>query len=211
MALSEEQKRRYLARKQNERLQEALSAAPASHESTPATSLENNAGGPALEMPTNTVEAVNSSEMENGERECPFCAEVIKKKASKCRYCGSIVLPFTQGKSCLFNSNKEEEIGVGDSFTNDTCARRVINTGRIIETVLQVFAIILCLFSLVEIGVGIVLVGNQNTGLGAMLLGSGGVSFFVGILGYYFGALISDVSVLFARASISIIRPEFDK
>ena len=32
------------------------------------------------------AEAINT---EDNEKECPFCAEVIKKKAVKCRFCGS--------------------------------------------------------------------------------------------------------------------------
>jgi hypothetical protein len=40
-----------------------------------------------------TVTPLPAHEVESDERECPECAELIKKKAKKCKHCGSDVEP----------------------------------------------------------------------------------------------------------------------
>jgi len=42
---------------------------------------------------SNIQETVSKTISTNDTRECPFCAEIIKKKASVCRYCGKTIEP----------------------------------------------------------------------------------------------------------------------
>ncbi|ADM43329.1 zinc ribbon domain-containing protein [Edwardsiella piscicida] len=44
--------------------------------------------------------AIEDKQLENGMRKCPFCAELVKKEAIKCKHCGSDI-PISEKEQTL--------------------------------------------------------------------------------------------------------------
>ena len=81
-------------------------------------------GGIVLLMLGENKEGIeNNSITEGSSKKCPYCAEIIKKEAKVCRYCGKDLPEETNNKAELFTLVTEDDKKTG-FYTCAKCGRR---------------------------------------------------------------------------------------
>lgn len=87
----------------------------------------------AIALPRRSVQDERRLEFSDDLRKCPFCAELIKKEAIKCRYCGS-ELP-GQPKSTATVSTDSKAIELPASMTPEDCEASLRARGWSVEQI----------------------------------------------------------------------------
>ncbi|AIJ06985.1 MULTISPECIES: zinc ribbon domain-containing protein [Edwardsiella] len=79
--------------------------------------------------------AIEDKQLENGMRKCPFCAELVKKEAIKCKHCGSDIPAFNVAKESNVDYLFVPSCVPINEYIKVDAGRKTINSSKVADVV----------------------------------------------------------------------------